>query len=826
MSFLRFLACASVLLLEACSCSGGEAPAAEFTGPTLDLLARRPDQVVEMPGAITPKGDVPGMSTFGASEGPGWSKIDHRREDGTPYRTTNQARAELILPATRPVSRELVFTLWCAHAAGEAPARVHLTLNEVELVPAGLALAREPAEVRVPTPAEAWRRGANRLELRVEPIESAGQRSWDALALARLVYGPEARAVLDPVKRTARLADGTGARYGLELAGPARLELVGSSSGAGVLAVRIGSMDPRTGTLEMEPGEGTLLRVERAGPLQARMPIVHRSGTVRLLELEWTAGAGAELTLSELGVREQEPRARPPIVFVSIDTFAAKHLALYGYPRGTSPELARFQRDAVLFERCLANAPWTLPSYLSVMSGLYPRAHTVALDFQPGAEIAPQDLWQLADNRWTLAEALRARGYRTGAFIDTQWLSPIFRVDQGFDHYNGEGALALFEDPHAHIEHIVERLVPPWLAAGDAAHPPFLFVHALDAHGPYLPDAPFRDAFLETLGEPRTHVPAGSDNQTYGAMPWWMSRTLQPDEKVPEAPTVPLEEVVARYDESLLKVDAYLGKLFAELRERGLYDQSVIVVSGDHGEFFGPGAYGHGLMQEAVLHVPLLVKLPGNAHGGLRVSTPVALVDVYPTLLELAGVAPQASRLHGTSLLAHLATAAPEPERALYSEGGHIEQYALTLGCWRLVEEFPGSESSDSAVLTHPRVPEAWLRANCPELLTQPLTKALLGELLARPDFAAKLRELRKLVAGPYVSLFDVCRDPEQRHDVAAAEPAELARLQAALASEKERSRLAQREARVSGQREPLSPQALEQLQGLGYGGGSGEDEH
>lgn len=825
MTRLRHLAPAALLALPflgACSCAPDDPPAIVFRGPVLDLLARKPDQVIEMPGAVVPQGDVPGMSTFGASEGPGWSKVDHRLPDGTPYRETNQPLAELVLAATRPEPRELVLALWCARPAGEAPAPVHLALNGIELTPQGLALGREPAEVRVHTPADAWLHGVNRLEFRIETRERAGERVWDTLALARLVYGAEARVTLDRAQRTARFADRTGVRHALELAGAARLELSGRSTGAGTLRVRTGTMDPRTGAMETDPGEGTLLDADGPGSLGGSLALPYRAGAVRLIDLEWTARDGAELTLTTLAAREEHERPRPPIVFVSIDTFAARHLALYGYARATSPELARFQEDALLFERCLANAPWTLPSYLSVMSGLYPRSHSVTLDFQAGAVIAPQDVWQLADNRWTLAEALRARGYRTGAFIDTQWLSPIFRVHQGFDDYNGEGALAPFEDPHAHIEHIVEHLVPPWLAQGAPGQPPFLFLHALDAHGPYLPDAPFRDTFVPTLEGARTLVPAGSDNQTYRWMPWWMSSTL--DIANLEAPSVPLEEVVARYDESLLKVDAYLGKLFAHLRELGLYDDAVIVVTGDHGEFFGPGMYGHGLMQEAVLHVPLLLKLPGNAHGGLRVRTPVALVDVYPTLLELAGVPPRPERLHGTSLLAHLETPGSSSERALFSEGGHVEQYSITLGCWRLVEEFPGRESSESSLLSHPRVPEEWLRANFPELLTRPLTKTLLKELQARAGFAERVKELRELVAGPYYSLFDLCKDVEQRDDLAGSEPAELARLRAVLAREKERSREAQRDARVSGNREPLSPEALRQLRGLGYDGAP-EDE-
>ncbi len=826
-----FLCGAALLLAAGCSCSESDPdadapiPLPAYSGAPIDLLARKPDAVAEIPGPIEPQGDTPGSVTFGPSEGPGWSQTDLRLPDGTHYRVTNQARAELILPATRPAERELVFQLWCVRPAGAEPERVHVLLNGIDLAPEGLAPGREPGELRVRAPEPAWVRGANRLELSVPVRERDGLRAWDALALARLDYGPAARATIAIDTRTASFADGAGARYALELAHPARLDLAGKAAGPGELRVRLGTLDPRSGALEMETGFAESVFATRDGRVVGQVPIARHAGAVRVLELEWYAPDGPALELTRLELREREPAQRPSIVFVSIDTFAARHLALYGYGRATSPELERFQRDAVLFERCLANAPWTLPSYLSVLSGLYPRAHALGLEFQVGSDIGPDDLWQLADNRWTLAEALRARGYCTAGFVDTWWLSPRYRVNQGFDNYNGDAAMARFEDPHAHIEHIVERLVPPWLATTSAERPPFLFLHALDAHGPYLPNAPWRDEFVAELAPERTEVPAGSDNQTYRWMPWWMSRTLTPDEAVSEPATVPLEEVVARYDESLLKVDAYLGKLFALLRARGLYDQAVIVVTGDHGEHFGPGMYGHGIMRESVLHVPLLVKLPGNAHGGERVRAPVALVDVYPTLLELAGVPADETRLHGSSLLAHLAQPAASAERALYSEGGHVEQYALTLGCWRLVEEFPGSESSEASLLSHPRVPEEWLRAHCPELPSAPLTKALLAEILARPGMPERIAELRALVAGPYYTLFDLCADPHETRDLSAERPAELARLKAALAREKARSRTARAEARVTGVLQPPSPEQREQLEALGYGGSASEED-
>ena len=398
--------------------------------------------------------------------------------------------------------------------------------------------------------------------------------------------------------------------------------------------------------------------------------------------------------------------------------------------------------------------------------------------------------------------------------MDTTWLSPQFGVGQGFDTYNGEAALREITDVHAGVELIVDDKVPAWLQELGGTAPPFLFLHALDAHGPYLPNPPYRDVFHPTVSAPLTQVVAGSDNQTYRWMPWWMSRTVQPDETIPEARTVPLEEIVARYDESLLKVDAYMGKLFDLLREQGLYDEAVIVVTGDHGEFFGPGVYGHGVMHEAVLHVPLLVKLPGNAHGGKRVAEPVALVDVYPTLLELAGVPPDPGRLHGSSLLEALGGA--RAERPLFSEGGHVEQYSLTLGRWRLVEERPGAESSEASLLSHPRVPDEWLRNQFPELLEEPLTKDLLAELQSRPEYDARVKELRDLVAGPYYSLFDLEADPGLQRDLASEQPAKVEELRLLLEAEKARSQEARKLAVFSPVR-ALPEDALQELQDLGY---------
>jgi arylsulfatase len=796
------------LLLGLLASCGQEYPAPP--AEAIELLARYPDATFEQPAEIVPRGDLPETLTFGALEGPGWSQAQHLTVDGRPYKETNQPRATLTLPATRPCERELQLDLWCSRPAGAEPGPVDVRLNGVALVPGGLRPGREPTRVLVRAPAPAWGLGENQLELLAPQQQGTG--AWDTLALARVAYGPEIRVELDSQAGTARLPDGAGLRYAIALGGPAELLLAGRADAPGELCLRFGTQDQQSGLRSTRDARSLDLG---RGELVTRLPLTDSPG-IALLELDWSSPAGAALGLERLAVLEPGARPRPPIVFVSIDTFAARHLSLYGYGRRTSPALEELARDAVVFENCSANAPWTMPSYLSVMTGLYPRAHHVPLASQAGAELANQDWWQVADNRWTLAEALRARGYRTAAFVDTYWLSTQFGVGQGFDRYDGQAALRSLDDPRGGIAFEVEEQVAPWLAARPTAVPFFLFLHALDAHGPYWPEAPYRDAFAGELPEERRPTRAGSTNLTYGTVPTWMARTLVPDEALAVPAELPLEEIIARYDEALLKVDAYLGKLVALLRQHGLYERCVLVVSADHGESFGPQAFGHGVMRGEVLHVPLVLKLPGNAHGGRRVPAAVSLVDLYPTLLELSG-APVGSHLHGRSLLSWLDSPERAGARPIFSEGGHVEQYSLVHEGWKLVQLFPASESGDASLLTHPLVPEEWLRANFPELLTQPLSDELRDELSVRPGYAQKLADLRALLGGPYHELYDLRADPLERRDLARERADQVQRLLPLLEREKQRSRLAARDANPDLVRHGLDPQALQELDDLGY---------
>lgn len=804
-------------LVGGCSCSDGpsDAPA----GVPLALLERSADAAIEEPGRLEP-GPADG---WGARALAGWSKASAVDASGLRYVATNQPRAILTLDATDPVDRELALLAWIADPRPDSGGELRLSLNGVEV--ARLALESEPAEHVLRVPAERWRSGPNELAL-----ESAAARGsdpsgadWDVFRVASIRYG-ERRVVerLEPSDGSARvrLAPGTGLLWCVESPDAFALWVRGEAAGAGRLSLALGTMDPASGAPAIAES-GRLERSLAAGPFDLRLPWppgAEPARPVRVVELTWHAEDERALALAAVDLEEAEARPRPPIFLISIDTLAARHLSLHGYARPTTPALERLAAEAVVFERCRANAPWTLPSYLSLLSGLYPRAHLVELTGREDVELSNFDWWQVAENRWTLAEALRSRGYETAGIVDSHWLSPRFRLAQGFEVYSLEPAEVPFDDPLGGIDLVVRQILG-WLDRRTDERPPFVFAHALDCHGPYWPEAPWRDRFAADVEDPSL-LPARGSYRTYRAVPMWMSMTvaasLADTASVPER--LALEPLIARYDETILEMDAYLERLFAGLRERGLWDEALVIVTADHGESFAHRHYDHGELWEDVLHVPLVVKLPHGVGGGRRVADDVQLVDVFPTILDLLGLDPRRPALHGRSLLPLARGEALEALPA-YSTGGFVRQAMVAREGWKLVERFPALESGEGALLTHPLVPEDWLRQHFPELLEQALTDERLAALRARPGFAERVAELRTLLRGPYVELYDLAADPQETRDVAALHPERVAALTALLRREQAREQEARRAAEATPLAGAFDEGALRDLQGLGYGG-------
>ena len=290
------------------------------------------------------------------------------------------------------------------------------------------------------------------------------------------------------------------------------------------------------------------------------------------------------------------PRAaETPVVLVSIDTLRADHLPAWGYHGVATPAIDSLRRDAVLFENAYTHCPLTLPAHVSLLTGLLPPEHGVRsnIGYHLDARSHP-----------TLAALLKARGYATGAAVSAYVLRGPTGLDAGFDFYSdvatAAGAKAAGEVQRDGQSTV--RVALDWLG-GVSDRPFFLFVHLYEPHTPWTPPEPYRTR--------------------YGAT----------------------------YDGEIAAADAAVSTLLDGLRRLGRYDDALVVLLSDHGEGLGDhGEDEHGiLLYREVLHVPLLLKLPRSARGGMRESSPAALRDVLPTLAGVVGLEVPAAA-HGRDL--------------------------------------------------------------------------------------------------------------------------------------------------------------------------------
>lgn len=335
--------------------------------------------------------------------------------------------------------------------------------------------------------------------------------------------------------------------------------------------------------------------------------------------------------------------ARPPaVILVSIDTLRADHVGTYGYARDTTPFLDRFARDAVVFEHAFTPAPWTLVAHMTMLTGLFPAQHGVLEEHQALAPEIP-----------LLAERLKAAGYQTVGLYYPSWVDPRFGFARGFDVFRAHGSV---EEARA--------LALAELARVDRTRPWFLFLHLFDVHdGPlatgahvlYASPPPYEDFFMADAAEKLPRIPPDV---------LWESQDLLDDEQK--------AALVALYDGGIRHVDANLELLFAELERGGYLADTLVIVTSDHGEALAERGKltGHGDLTQAGLHVPLIVRHPHGAHAGTRVSAPVHLGDLVPTILELAGL-PGDATLAGRSLFG------PLPRERLISGTYLPEEYVV-----------------------------------------------------------------------------------------------------------------------------------------------------
>jgi arylsulfatase A-like enzyme len=339
---------------------------------------------------------------------------------------------------------------------------------------------------------------------------------------------------------------------------------------------------------------------------------------------------------------------RPHVLLISIDSLRADHLRCYGYDKQTSPVMDRLAAEGVLFEQVIASSSWTLPSHVALMTGVPDPVH--------GVRRSAHSLGQEAE---TLAERFGRAGYDTAGFFSGPYLHPHFGFGQGFDTYVDCQAFDLTDpedreraeagglegQPASTASHlditgprlvaaVTEALEQRERAGSDA--PLFLFVHMWDVHYDYLPPPPYDTRFTEPYDGPVTGTGLGQLSLA-------KTRLRGAD----------LEHLLGLYDGEIAWTDHHVGLILEQLEAHGLRDDTLVAVTSDHGEeFFEHGEYGHRktLLEESV-RVPLILSGAGAVPEGARVAGLVGLVDVAPTLLDLAGVEPLPLAV-GTSLRA------------------------------------------------------------------------------------------------------------------------------------------------------------------------------
>lgn len=343
---------------------------------------------------------------------------------------------------------------------------------------------------------------------------------------------------------------------------------------------------------------------------------------------------------------------RPNILLISIDTLRADHLGSYGYGRNTSPHLDRLASRGFRYQRALAPTPWTLPSHGALLTGVDPYLLGLTAQWRYLPPQAP-----------SLASLLAEAGYRTAAFVDSKprgFVGGRRGFDRGFGTY-AHAPHGPTQVPRYDVAATVDAALG-WLDAtetttgaveeGDSKSPFFLFLHTRSVHAiptdepcrdapcsPYFAPAPFGERFVTT---PRTTEPwdngAGRQGQDYL---WWINEEISSGTPGEDLLTPRrLAELIAFYDGAIAYTDHHLGRLFEALAERGLADDTWVVVTSDHGEaFLEHRLLMHQEVYEPSLRVPLIVARPGDPEGeGTVIRSPVVLEDVAPTLLQWAAV--------------------------------------------------------------------------------------------------------------------------------------------------------------------------------------------
>ena len=334
----------------------------------------------------------------------------------------------------------------------------------------------------------------------------------------------------------------------------------------------------------------------------ARLVFETRYGQTEFTRPEGALGATGQAFLAAWAnpvLRDhQSATSRPDLILISIDCLRADHVGAYGYTRGTTPTLDALAKDGVVFEDAVSVSSWTLPTHMTMLTGVLPTHHGLRQSQKKFPSVP------------YLPDLLAQRSYQSVGIVSSLLLTQTFGFDEGFDRYH-----ALVDVPAPGLVDTALREL-----ASSEQGSLFLFLHLFDAHWPYFPAE-------ELIGR-------------FGERPKDMSELLKKviDRKPPAGPE-DVEGLKTLYDAEVFEIDRELGRFMDSLKAAGRYEEALIVVTADHGE----GFYEHGFWQHSeviygeVSHIPLIVKWPGNSPQG-RVDQVVDQLHIFPTILEAAAL--------------------------------------------------------------------------------------------------------------------------------------------------------------------------------------------
>jgi len=331
----------------------------------------------------------------------------------------------------------------------------------------------------------------------------------------------------------------------------------------------------------------------------------------------------------------------PNVLLIVVDTLRADHMSVYGHRQPTTPRLAEFARSAITYRRAYSQAPWTTPSIGSLLTSRSPTALGIHGDRS-----------RLPDEVRLLPEALRDAGYATGAVVSHDYCTARWGFAQGFDHFDessvrGYQAVTSRRITNLGIGFVEAQRDRPW----------FLFLHYFDPHFSYVGHR--RHAFG---GRPTDYDGPIASRMKFNAL--YARR--------PDLDDADLSELERLYDSEIAFTDHHIGRFLDHLRLRGVLDQTLVIVTADHGEeFLDHGDLGHAkTLYDELIRVPLIIRVPGTAPA--IVEPPVGLIDIFPSVLDHLDLPPEPGAA-GRSLFRD-GQLDGAPRRAVYTETSRFER--------------------------------------------------------------------------------------------------------------------------------------------------------